>query len=314
LTGDDDGKPLELQLLDGMKPEAAQEAPLPPPEETLTLGELRNTRPAPRRIVLPEREAPPLPPTVAGEASGLLAAGLPYVVALLVGFLPGEWRRRVGAEGLPWALAGLVGGVVQMVVVLLVGATLFHHFRDGALASVIAAAGEGVPVDNGILMGFGAALFLGFLLTPSGLLCVYFFTEGVFRAVSAGVTGEPLGTLPLWLAMKAHLWIEARHVEQRLGPLVVDEVTPRAEGGLEIATCRVRPWDALTTLSIEDRAYRVVSHEGRATGPRRHVYRLELAGPRHVIRRLTAYAPDELVKAWGRKPRHHSGGSDTGAA
>jgi hypothetical protein len=214
------------------------------------------------------------------------------LIALPASLLPAAWRARM-PQGLPMAAGTVITGAAQVLAAFVAGAWAFPRFAAGlmAQASEVAAA---APVDGrAVAMIQGAAVWFAFLTSPLGLALLGCEVEGLIRLAGAATTGEPLGTLPLWLLEHAGSRLRRWRDLRRLPPLVPDEVL-REGDGLRIASCRRRPWDKLITIEIEDRFYRVVGHETLPAGPRPHVYRLAPLAPGAIIRGLHRYRRGEL--------------------
>src|SRR5262249_13907596 len=90
-----------------------------------------------------------------------------------------------------------------------------HAVAARAMEVIGRAAAEGhwQPGHEGQIIGslptMGATLFIGFLLSPSGLASLWFFAEGLVR-LGAGVADEVVGTAPLAILAFLIDWVRRR--------------------------------------------------------------------------------------------------------
>jgi hypothetical protein len=212
------------------------------------------------------------------------------VLAGPVSLLPEPWRKRLGG-GLALAGATIVTGAIELVAAVFGTAAAFTRFSARWIQEAAASGG-----DHAAMFVQGGATWIAFLLTPTGLALTFLFCEGLLRAGGTAATGEPLGIGALWAVERIHRALTARARRLAEEPLVEDAIVRDGEGRLtRIESCRPRPWDELTTVSFEDHLYAVVAQQTLPTGPRRHLYRLQLAPANRVVRGLHHYAPDELL-------------------
>jgi hypothetical protein len=178
--------------------------------------------------------------------------------------------------------------------------------RQAALeAQMHAAIGQLDAVNIDIVFRPGLAGFMGFAMSPLGLVLLGMSFEGLGRMIAAGVFREARGIVPLWLcelALSALLRLWRRAGDRlRAGPLVEDEVR-REEASLVIASCRRRDWTARHAIEFDELLWGVARYEERAAaGARRFVYTLVLLGADTEVSAIHRYAPDELL------PRRRSG-------
>lgn len=164
-------------------------------------------------------------------------------------------------------LSTIAGGIVEFVVGVTVGGY-------GVWAHRAAAGG-----DYSQSFVHGAASFLVFLFgTAWGWLAIYLFVEGLLR-VGSGVSGEPLGILPVAVARAI-----IRRVRTRALP---EDVIMTAPEGFVIESAHEYDWGPLTTVAVDGNHYVVTREPGTADRP--HRYRLRAPDPTHVIRTVTRY-------------------------
>lgn len=143
----------------------------------------------------------------------------------------------------------------------------------------------------------GPLAWMEYAFHPRSLLLGYVFLEGLLRFVVALVSGESLGSFPLYLVVWVQGRRQRRRAEAALGPKVVDTVT-RGDGprfDLRIESCRSKPnWNRLMTVTYEDEFYEIAKQEeGRP--PRPFVYLLRRMPEGKIIRGLHHYRPDEAL-------------------
>src|SRR5262245_1735212 len=230
---------------------------------------------------------------------------LAFLLALPASLLPEPWRRRIHErQPLPLIAATLCTGAMELFGAMVLGAVLFLRYRSALSAHAMDTIGHAITnadklppsFDEGSLMGLGATVFMGFLLSWRGALCGFVMAEGAVRTLAGAVIGEATGSAPLALVhlagSAARAWLERR----RFGPLVNDVVSPGATADERvIETCRPRPWHEHTTLAWGGAFYRVVDCAMLPAGPRRLRYRLRALPDTHPIRRPEVYRPDGLL-------------------
>ncbi|MDB4971480.1 MAG: hypothetical protein JWN44_7169 [Myxococcales bacterium] len=165
-------------------------------------------------------------------------------------------------------LTTIAGGVVELATGVVVGGYGVWAHRAGA--------GD----DAAQSFVHGAAAFLVFLFgTAWGWLSIYLFVEGLLR-VGSGVSGEPLGILPVAIGRA----IVRRARERR----VPEDLVMTGGDGLVIESARDYDWGALTTVEVDGTMYAVTREAG--TGAERpYRYRLRSVDAAHVVRSVLRY-------------------------
>jgi hypothetical protein len=225
------------------------------------------------------------------------------MASMLVSLLPEMYRRRVAfVLHVDAGRGALLSGVAQCVVCTFLfcfGYLEFLQFRVGKFASdLIAHSAEDAMGNIAVQWGAGMVSLGEYMIRPLTLALVYFGFEGLVRFGAAVIHGETeiIPTLPLQLIAWAHTGLRAAKHRHDLDPLVEDQVfRDGISPVMRIATCRPKPWNALTTISYEDKLYELAQEE-QGEPPRRYVYVLRPRPEHKVVRGLYEYDPQELVR------------------
>lgn len=229
------------------------------------------------------------------------AQGPRLAAACVASLLPAAWRRGA-IDRLPLAHGTALTGALQAVAAIFIGAYAFAAYSSAAMEMTTEAAHRYVLETGdlgggrGAAMGTGAMIWVAFLLSPVGLLCLYNMAEGMVRAVAGAIAGQAVAPAPM--ALLGLLWSLARRAvaAHAAGAPVADVVVRRTDGSVaRIESCRPRRWDGIT-LEFEDRFYVVTAYERLPSGMRPHVYTVADLPPGQPIRGPHHYAPDELTK------------------
>ncbi|MDA2914043.1 TMEM134 family protein [Acidobacteriia bacterium AH_259_A11_L15] len=204
---------------------------------------------------------------------------LAFLASVLLSFLPPRyrawWRHEESEE---MSRAALVSGFLQVFVCGLLFIVGFIAYAPTA--------------------GISKMAWLEYAFTPQGALLGYLSFEGLVRFFVALVSGEALGTLPLYVVAWVQGRAERARAERTLGPAVADRME-RGDGreyDWSIATCRPKPnWDRLMTVAYQDELYEVVKEE-RGAKPRPYVYFLRKMPEGKVVRGLHHYDPNEPLQ------------------
>ncbi len=228
------------------------------------------------------------------------------ILGAVITLLPPRMRENWFPDSSPTtAHAAIISGSVQWLagIALLIGR--YYYFmtaRLGEYAGAIIAKGhEEALGDKAIQYGMGFFTLMEFLIHPITLLAIYICTEGLVRAAAGLITGETVGTLPLYAIDWSIKAVNARRAEAELGPLVRDEVRRFSEEEraivdyeLAILSCRPKDWHALKTISFEEELWELVRTES-GDPPRRFVYLLRRAPVSKVVRGLEEYDPEAVL-------------------
>jgi len=222
---------------------------------------------------------------------------------MILSLLPGRYKQR-----LPASLSGdlrrgtIASGLVESIVCLLTVIVRYLAFlpqRVGDLGQrAIGRGAEEALAVPAVQFGMGYVAAVEYLSHPLTLALIYFSIEGAVRVVAATVTGENLGTLPLY----AFAWMEERlghaRAERKLGPRVPDaaEEIYSPDYDLRIFTCRKKKnWDRMITVSWQDQFYEVL--DAQAGKPPHHfIYRLRKSPPSRVVRAVEVFDPQEVMR------------------
>ncbi len=223
-----------------------------------------------------------------------------FCLSLGASYLPRFYRERWIHGPAPDLRRGaLVSGILQFFLCLAL--LIFGYFRwivyiGAAFARAYAAHEIKDLSQSGYQAGVGMVSYISYLLRPTTIVIAYFAAEGITRFAAALLTGETIGSGPLFLVGLLHRRVERKRREKFLGPLVAD-VVQAGDGvscDLRIASCRPKDWGSLVTLRYAGKLYILAAH-GTAPAPRRFVYQLKELPAGTVARGLRDYDPNEVL-------------------
>ncbi len=204
-----------------------------------------------------------------------------FLLALLLSLVPPRYRGTLAHKaGTHLVRAAGVSAFFEIVVVCVFYAAGLVDYFPGAT--------------------IGPAAFLEYFFTWRGLLLAFFFLDGVLRLLAA-ISGQALGTMPLYVVARIHGSLERRAARKRSIPLVADivEATNDSSGALRISSCRPRKnWDKWMTVMYEEKLYEIAGAE-LGDSPRPYIYLLRPKPESKVIRGLHRYHPDEVFHLEG---------------
>ena len=216
-----------------------------------------------------------------------------YLFGPLLSLLPATWRARLPwAESVRWRRATFVSGALEAcaslyALVVWYSYSVTHHTRLQLDALLRA--------HPNIQLNFPRLGLLGFIfvaLSPVTWVIVWFYFEGVVRALGAAFTGEIVGTLPLWIIDRSVRALRRRIENRWRLPLLPDEVTWHNDGQhevLRIMSCRPKPtWESHPTIHIKEEFFQV-EESIPGSGPRPYAYQLRRLRPGEIIRAPVNY-------------------------
>ncbi len=222
---------------------------------------------------------------------------------MALSLLPKAWRRGWGtAWEVDLTRGALVSGVLQCLacaITLGFGYLVFAQHRMGEYSAMLIAKGaELAMADKGMQYATGMVTLLEYLLHPVSVALMYFSFEGLVRFAAALVTGEVVGSMPLYVAAAAQQGMSRARAERAMGPRIADEVQP-GDGktcAYRILSCRPKPgWNHLITVCFQDELYEVAQHE-HGPGPRPYIYLLRPAPAHKIVRGLEQYDPEAVLE------------------
>lgn len=220
------------------------------------------------------------------------------LLSMLLSLLPKRYRETFTSHAIPSA-----GAVVSGLLETLISAGLVIHgyfvYTDERLAalSVTVMTKAGEKGGESAIMGMGTIFLMEYLIHISTLVLMFFVLEGAVRAIAAIGSGEVLPSFPLQAIAFVHTQLDSQSQERSLGERIRDEVAAADGGqGLQIASCRPKPWNQLTSISHEGVFYELAG-EKKGTKPRPFIYILRKKPQTAVIRGIYAYDPDEVLQA-----------------
>jgi hypothetical protein len=200
-------------------------------------------------------------------------------LAVMVGLLlPPRYRGRFPSlEGAGHQLA-FASGLAQCVVLTAVYLVRFVQFGRGDVE--IAHILMQIADKRGYVVfptpAAGMVVVAEFFFKPVNLILFYLFFEGLVRT-AAGIAGDKMGTLPLYVIAGIHDLIDKRKYKQYVGELIPDHL---ARGGekqgydLKVYSCRPKlHWNPYMTVEFEGIHYQYFKEEYGAA-PRRFIYYL----------------------------------------
>jgi hypothetical protein len=234
----------------------------------------------------------------------------PFLASLLGAFLPDPERSALlKKHGGDSALLSFLLGALEFVlgVQWVVGSALSHLSPlAGSYFETANQRSAGSQETHGFTPG-GLALWLSWLLRPETWFLLSIPAVGLARVISFLATHEALGEPTVWAGLRVVQFFQRRAartqelaafgradapdlVAQDGDDLLVDEAREQAE------------WNALVTIEVAERFYKVAGHEivlqpGQG-GLQRHRYRLREQPEHDVIRRLVRYEPPKTGVRW----------------
>jgi hypothetical protein len=229
---------------------------------------------------------------------------LKMLASVVVSVVPQRYRRRwFGDDDLDVKRGAIISGVVQIVgcgLVLWLRYPPFLRQRQQMADAILRASGGGRPDSFREAMGTFSISYLTvfeYLLLPLTVFLIYLVTEGTVRLMAAVATNEVVPSLPLQILAWLHGLAEGRHREIKMGPRVVDVVTPGVapDFDLMIESNRPKPWNQLTTIRYNEELFEVIREIG-GQPPRRFVYLLRKMPGGKIVRGLHHYTPEETLE------------------
>jgi hypothetical protein len=221
-----------------------------------------------------------------------------YVIGPLYTLLPRRWRAGTGhSSERSLVRATMISGVSEALVALFV-LSFWYMYYFGTLGTKYSAFNAGsshFAFPSTELAG--DAEFITFAVNPLTWAIVYFGIEGILRTVGALITGETVGTLPLYGLEYAWRTVQRKRAAPEL-PLVTDEITPGREiCDIRIASCRQRDgWRYPFTLRYAGAYFQVIDEQNMGVGPRPYVYSLRRLPAGEVARGLKNYDPTDVLR------------------
>ena len=216
--------------------------------------------------------------------------------------LPRRYQRWINdplAGGVSSGLAQMLGGFATY-------AYLFFSYTFGwgkMAAEMMTTEGAAGLSAEQTSMGLGLVGYLSFMISPGPLAAMYCIIEGLARTISAGITREPLPSLPFWLIGAAHDGLDrlrARSHFDAPAPDIVETGKPQSRWDLRVTSVRAKTdWRAPVKVEYAGVLYEIVSasqHEEK--GKHRFVYCLK-KDTREIgaFRGIVHYDPMEFYRS-----------------
>ena len=217
-------------------------------------------------------------------------------VAVFLAFLPKRFRQSLTHFEVP-AAGSILGGLLESFAALGLLIRDYSAYMNARLAAIPSSLMENAAEKRGesAIMSLGGFVLIDYLFRFTTILLAYFMVEGAVRVVAAIASHETIPTLPLKLLEYVGRQLNAQQKELKMGARLRDEVLVDPAGqSLQIASCRPKQWNQLTTVSYDGQFFELTS-EHDASAPRPFVYLLRKKPATAVIRGIYAYDPDEAL-------------------
>ena len=235
-----------------------------------------------------------------------------YLAGPFLSLLPASWRANLPfAESIKWRRATFVSGALEAcaslcALVFWYSYSVTHHTQL-QLSRALQAHPDIVTPPQ--LIGLMSYVLVA--LNVVTWVIAWFGLEGIIRAFGAAITGEIVGTLPLWIIDQSYRAVSRWNRNRRLTPLAPDEVTWRKDGQVEVlrvSSCRPKTtWKNRPTIRIKEDFFQV-DKSMLGSGTRPYVYYLRRLQPEEIIRGLENYDPQ--AKSSSSAPKHRCGPGD----
>jgi hypothetical protein len=217
--------------------------------------------------------------------------------SMLLSLLPKKSRRIFSVHDVP-SEGALLSGIFEALAgtgLLIHGYFAYSNERLASMPVSVMSKAAAVGGESAV-MGLGNILLLEYIFQLTTIILLWLTLEGGVRAVAA-IVGEVIPSLPLSVLVFLLEKLGGQYKEKQLGERVRDEIQPIAgKGALQIASCRPKLWNQLTTISHEGQFYELVG-EKKGQKPRPFIYLLRKKPINSVIRGIHAYDPDEALHA-----------------
>ena len=220
----------------------------------------------------------------------------------LISLLPKSYRRWwAWATEVDFYHATILSGIIEALLCMGIYIGRYFYFLQYRIGTIAQAAmkrpsGDEVLASEAVQYGMGFVTLVEYVLSPLSLLLFYFAIEGTLRALTAAITEDTPGTMPLHVLAWSIGRIQSWRAERAMGPRVADEVHRFTGIGydLGIASCRPKKWARLLTIEFEGKFYEL-RKEKRGPPPRPYLYFLREHSEDKVIRGPHHYHPEEVL-------------------
>jgi len=220
----------------------------------------------------------------------------------LISLLPKSYRRWwAWATEVDFYHATILSGIIEALLCMGIYIGRYFYFLQYRIGTIAQAAmkrpsGDEVLASEAVQYGMGFVTLVEYVLSPLSLLLFYFAIEGTLRALTAAITEDTPGTMPLHVLAWSIGRIQSWRAERAMGPRVADEVHRFTGIGydLGIASCRPKKWARLLTIEFEGKFYEL-RKEKKGPPPRPYLYFLREHSEDKVIRGPHHYHPEEAL-------------------
>jgi hypothetical protein len=219
------------------------------------------------------------------------------VSAIILSFLPKRYRYAFTTFEIP-SSGSIIGGFLESAVAFGLLIHSYSTYMNERLAAIPLLLMEKAAEKGGesAVASMGGFVLIDFCFRITTILFAFFLLEGVVRVIAAIASRETVPSLPLKVLEYVHAQVSAEQKERSMGARLRDEVQVDPTGErLQVASCRPKQWNQLTTVSHDGQFYELIT-EQKASAPRPFVYLLRKKPPTAVIRGICAYDPNEALQ------------------
>jgi hypothetical protein len=216
---------------------------------------------------------------------------LQFLGGVGLSFLPPRYRRdhRLKFEAMTGAMVQGLGTMTFLVYRFMI----FSWQRAGIMAAPVDTPSNMPEVNANY--GTGVFAMAEFIMQPLHMLLLYLFYEAVVRFVGAWVSGQVIGSLPMYLVSGVHGLFDKGAHRRYIGARIPDDVV-RGGDGLVVHSSRPKlHWHPHMTIEYEGEFYQMVNEEP-GEKPRRFTYHLRKSPPGRIVVTIDHYKTDGVMK------------------
>ncbi len=226
-----------------------------------------------------------------------------FVMAFLLSVLPESLNEKPPLLRFRNDAAHLLSGIAECLLGLSLFAMSYYHAIDSIQGKIMEgyATGKVSVASEADLRGAGAIAAVFGMFSPTSILYLGMFAEGIIRAVAAGIVRHRHGIVPMWAAYRLLLLVrgsaEKIRMKAMIGPARTDKVRLKMpERILEILSVEVKPWSDRQIVQYQEEFYVLKSKSFMQVGSNyAHRYLCRPLNPGEIIRgTVVAITPSEV--------------------